>query len=143
MVYCFWLMDYEPECFQDDETSFWATVNSLLHSAALNNGSNWLWSLWDVPTLVMELRSSKQVSIVLTCDFDMNVFLGLNSRKVFPTANFVFIFPSVNFYRWFLIFSKWHFIIIINFVYIFMCICSEWHSLKESFSWKITNRNMV
>ena len=35
-------MNYEPEQFQDDEMSFWATVNSLLHPAALNNGSNWL-----------------------------------------------------------------------------------------------------
>lgn len=34
-------MSYEPERFQDDEMSFWATVNSLLHPAALNNGFNW------------------------------------------------------------------------------------------------------
>lgn len=41
------------------------------------------WSLWDAPTLAVPLRSNKQVNIVLTCDFDMNVFLGLDCNKSF------------------------------------------------------------
>ena len=57
------------------------------------------WSLWDVPTVAVPLRSNKQVSIVLTCDFDMEVFWGVWSATKFSIANLVFLGHYETFYH--------------------------------------------
>lgn len=56
------------------------------------------WSLWDVPTVAVPLRSNKQVSIVLACDFDMEGFLGFGLQQ-FSVANFVFSGHCETFYH--------------------------------------------
>lgn len=48
------------------------------------------WSLWAAPALATPSRSNKQVNVVLTCDCDMDVFLGLDCGKVFHCKFHVF-----------------------------------------------------
>lgn len=83
LVYCVLTHGIWARGFQDDETSFWATVNSLLHPADLHNGYIWLWYLWDPATVAVLLRSNKQVNIVLLYDLDEDALLSLDCSKVF------------------------------------------------------------
>lgn len=56
------------------------------------------WSLWDAPARAVPLRSNKQVNFVLTCEFDMHVFLGLDAAK-FSIAHFMFSGHKENSYH--------------------------------------------
>lgn len=99
LVYCFWLTVYEPEHFQDGESSFWATVNSLLHTVDLNNGSNWLLVFvgcllreqchWE-PTNKLTLFSL----VILIC-----MFSWVWTAAKLSIANFMFSGHNENFYH--------------------------------------------